>query len=71
MRFIKLLVICVVVLLFVVTILSLILPAHLRVTRSVNIAASEEVIQGALSDLRTWEQWNEFVKSGSLTGMTY
>ena len=71
MRYLKLLLISALVFIVALTALSLLFPSHLRVTRSINVAAPREKIYAALSDLRAWEEWNEFIRSASLTGKTW
>jgi len=71
MRIIKLILLSALVFACVLTALSLLFPSHLRVSRSINVAASHEKVYEALSDLRSWEAWNEFLRSSSLTGKTW
>jgi hypothetical protein len=71
MRFVKLILISALVFAGVLTALSFIFPSHLRVSRSINVAASREKVYAALSDLRSWDEWNEFIRSSSLTGKTW
>ena len=67
LRFIRFLILSLVVLFVVMTALSLLFPSSTRVTRTINIAASHEKAMAAVSDLRTWPEWNEFVQSPQLT----
>lgn len=71
MRFIKLIVISVIVLFGMLTALSLLFPSHLRVSRAINVAASREKVYGAVNDLRTWDQWNQFIRTIPLTGRSF
>lgn len=78
MRIVKLGIICIVVLLVVSSGLSLLFPSHLRVTRSVNIGVlgkSEDsvraAVMGVVTDLRTWEHWETFVKGGAANDRHY
>jgi len=67
LRFIRFLLLSLVVLFVVSTLLSLLFPSSLRVMRDVNIAAPREKTLGVVSDLRSWTQWNEFVRSSQIT----
>jgi len=71
MRVIKLLFISAIVLFGVLTILSFLFPSRLHLSRAINIAAPREKIYAAVSDLRTWDQWNKFVHATPLTGKTF
>lgn len=71
MRFIKLIFLCVVILLLVLTAFSFLFPAHLRIGRTINIGASREKVYAAVGDLRAWQHWNEFLRSTPLTGTTF
>jgi hypothetical protein len=71
MRFVRFLILSLVVLFVVSTLLSLLLPSSLRVTRVINVAASREKTLAAVSDLRAWTQWNTFVQSTGLTNKTW
>jgi hypothetical protein len=66
-RFIRFGIIAFIVLFVVLTLLSLLFPSSLRVMRVVNVAASRERMLATVSDLRSWTQWNEFVRSPQLT----
>lgn len=68
MRYIKLLLISGVVLFIVLTLLSLVFPSHLRISRAINVAVPRQKVYATISDLRTWDNWNEFVRSTPLTG---
>jgi len=67
LRFIRFLLLSLVVLFLVSTALSLLFPSSLRVMREVNVAASQEKTMAVVGDLRTWPQWNKFVQSRELT----
>jgi len=68
MRFVKLFLLGAVALLVVMTAFSFLFPSHLRIGRTINIAASREKVYAAVGDLQSWQQWNEFVRSTPLTG---
>ena len=71
MRFIKFALISIIGLFLVATAFSFLMPSHLLIGRSVNIAAPREKVMGAVGDLRVWEQWNAFIKTAPLTGKTF
>lgn len=71
MRFIRFLILSLLVLFVVSTLLSLLFPSSLRVMRVINVAASRDKTLAAVSDLRTWTQWNTFVQSPQITKKTW
>ena len=71
MRFIRFLLLSLFVLFLVSTLLSLLFPSSLRVMRVINVAASRDKTLAAVSDLRTWTQWNTFVQSPQITNKTW
>src|SRR5258708_36740967 len=71
MRFIKFILISGIALFIVLTAFSFLFPSQMRVGRSINIAASREKVMAAVGDLRAWSQWNTFITSTPLTGMTF
>lgn len=70
-RLIKFGFLAVAVLFVVLTVLSLLLPSDLRVTRVIDVAASRRRLDSAVGDFRTWREWNEFVTQTSLTNVRY
>ncbi len=68
---VKYILLSIVTLFVVMTGLSLLFPADLRVSRVINIAASRQMIYGAVSNFRTWDQWNDFIRNTPLTNKTY
>ncbi|HEY4291091.1 MAG TPA: SRPBCC family protein [Puia sp.] len=71
MKFIKFVILSLVVLFLAFTGLSLLFPSHLRVARVVNIAAPKEKVFSAVSDLRTWKEWNQFLRTNTLSNVRY
>lgn len=71
MRYIKLMLISGLVLFGMLTGLSMLFPANMRVSRAINIAAPRQHVYAAISDLRSWDSWNEFVRSTPLTGKNW
>lgn len=71
MRYIRLLLISVIVLFGMLTGLSMLFPANMRVSRAINIASPRQKVYAMVNDLRTWDNWNEFVRSTPLTGKTF
>src|SRR5258706_12000588 len=68
MRFVKFVLISGIGLFVVMMAFSFLLPSHLLIGRSVNIAAPREKVMAAVGDLRAWEQWNAFIRTAPLTG---
>lgn len=64
-------VLSIVTLFVVLTALSLLFPANLQVARVINVAAPRERVLAAVSDLRAWNEWNEFLRSTALTNKEY
>ena len=71
MKVIKFAVLSLIVLVLVLTVLSLLFPSDLRVARAVNIAAPKEKVFGAISDLRAWKDWNQFLRPNTLSNVRY
>src|SRR5688572_1418164 len=69
MRVLKLFVISVVVFSILVFLLSLLFPSQVRIARAASITAPSTMMLTKLSDMRTWQQWNEMVNNPSLTGV--
>ena len=55
----------------VLTLLSLLFPANVRVSRVINVAASRQKVYDAISDFHAWGHWNDFVKASPLTNIQY
>jgi DNA gyrase inhibitor GyrI len=55
----------------VLTLLSLLFPANVRVSRIINVAASRQKVYDAVSDFHAWGQWNDFVRASPLTNIQY
>src|SRR5579872_3406669 len=71
MRFVKFFVFFIVSLFVVLTALSLLVPAHLRISRVVNVAAPRSGTAGVIGDLHTWDEWNLFIRNTPLTHKQY
>lgn len=71
MKIVKFALLSLVVLFLVLTGLSLLFPAHLRVARVVNLAAPKEKVFGAVSDFRAWKDWNQFLRPNTLSNVRY
>jgi hypothetical protein len=71
MRFIKFFLLSVLTLFIVLTALSFLFPSHIRVSRVANISTSRERTLAAIADLRSWGQWNQFIRNTPLTNKHY
>lgn len=70
MRLIKFAFIGLLVLFATATALSLLLPSDMHISRVINVRASDrQAVYNAVTDLRVWEKWNEFVYGSSLTNV--
>jgi hypothetical protein len=67
LRFVKLFFISAIMLFLVVTLLSAILPSHIRISRAINIGAPIEKVYKIIDDLATWDKWNGFIINTPLT----
>src|SRR5215203_7392597 len=70
MRFLKLALISAVVISAVLFALSFLLPAHVRVSRAINIEAPVDRIMPYVKDLDKWPMWNEVLKDPSITSIS-
>ena len=57
MRHFKLLIISFVVLFLIVTIISLFIPSHIRISKAVNISASADSVMAQIKDPAKWKGW--------------
>ncbi len=70
MRFLKLFVYSVVIFSILLLVLSFLFPTQVRVARAAAIRSPQSEMLTALSDLRTWQQWNEMLINPALTGVS-
>ncbi len=63
MKFVKLFIISTVVLALLLTAFSSLLPSKVRISRAVDIMDSPANILKKISNMKEWEQWNEYVKA--------
>ncbi len=71
MRLIRLIIISIVVLFLILLGISRFIPSHIRISRAVDINASKEKVFAAINDLKTWDKWNQFTETSSLTNKIY
>jgi hypothetical protein len=71
MRVVKLGLISIVGLFIVIFLISLLIPAQVRISRAVNISAPKDSIVYYLADLRQWKQWNQLTSSPDMTNPYY
>ena len=71
MRWIRFGVFVVVSFFVVFTLLSLLFPSDIRVSRVVNVAASRQRLSSVVSDLKTWREWNAMLDTSLLTHIRY
>lgn len=67
MRFIKLFLISIVALFLVITALAAFFPAHLRLSRAVDISAPKDSVYKDINDFKNWDKWNQFIINAPLT----
>ena len=63
MRFIKPFLVGITGLFIVITLLSLLIPAHIKVSRAIVINAPADTIAAQIKDLRNWKNWQPLFKS--------
>ncbi len=63
MRFIKLLIISVVVLFLILTAFSSLLPSTVRISRAIDISDSPGHVLLKIKNMKEWVNWNEYIKS--------
>ncbi len=63
MRLIKLAIISAIVFFLLIVFMSLLIPAHVRISRAVNIHFPQKTIVGQVADINGWPAWNEPVKN--------
>jgi hypothetical protein len=61
MRLVKLGLISVIVLFGLITLMSSLLPSHIRISRAIDIAAARGKIYQQVANFSQWEAWNEYV----------
>jgi hypothetical protein len=71
MRLVKLFIISVIVLSFILFVISLFIPSHIRISRAVEISASRQKVFDGVNDLKTWDKWNQFTAASSLTNKIF
>ena len=71
MKFIKLSLISLALLMLLVIGMAMLIPSHVRISRAIDVNASRESIMKALGDLREWPSWNEFVVDSILQSPEY
>jgi hypothetical protein len=71
MRVIKLGIISLVVFSIVVYLFSWLIPSHVRISRAVTIYKSKTAIADYMSDLRTWQAWNNMILKQDSTSGTF
>src|SRR5918993_4495875 len=71
MKFVKLGLISIALLMMLVVLMAMLIPSHVRISRAIDIHASRESIMKELGDLREWRSWNEFVVDSILKSPVY
>lgn len=66
MRVLKLGLLSAIVLFIVLLALSLLLPFHIRISRAININASQNKIYRELNDVSKWKKWNELLGNNGI-----
>jgi hypothetical protein len=63
MRLIKLALISAFVLFGLITLMSSLLPSHIRISRAIDINTTSNKISTEIADIRQWERWNEYIRA--------
>lgn len=76
MRIARLIIISVLVLFLIITIISLFIPSHVRISKAVQINSSKESVMSQISDPEKWKNWypgaessNFFYENDSVKGL--
>ena len=76
MRIIKLIIISILVLFIIITIISLFIPSHIRISKAIQINASKESVMNQISNPEKWKNWypgidsiKYFYKAGVIKGI--
>jgi hypothetical protein len=68
MKIIRLFLISAIVLFMVLTFVFALFPSDIRISRVIDIDAPSAKTDSVIQELKTWDEWNEFVKDPQLTG---
>jgi hypothetical protein len=68
MKYLKLVIISIVVLFMVLVFLFALFPNHIRISRVINISSSAKRVSQVVGDMADWGQWNQFVKLSNGSG---
>ena len=63
MRVIKLAILSFIFLFLLVTIISLFIPGHIRISKATNIAADDKIVYTYIEDILQWKQWHPALKN--------
>ena len=63
MKIIKLALISFIVLFLLLTAMASLLPGTIRISRAINIQATQQQVMTKLADLKSWPSWNQYVKA--------
>ena len=63
MRIIKLAILSFIFLFLLVTIISLFIPGHIRISKATNIVADDTVVYTHIKDLPEWKEWHPALKN--------
>ena len=70
MKYVKFLVLNIVVFGVLFTLISLLFPSVIQTSKTINIGGGENKILSSLSDATSWKKWNMFSQTDSLTNAT-
>lgn len=65
MRLLKLVFISIIAFSVLILAISLLIPAHIRISRAVDILAAKNRVLPYVQDLRRWSDWNQYVKENA------
>lgn len=54
-----------------ITVISLFFPSRVRISRAMNVKASQQEIESLISDMRRWPEWNPFLDSVATGSIVY
>lgn len=67
MRLIKLAILSFIILFIIITVISLFIPSHIRISKATNITTDDTVVYANINDLSSWRKWHPAMKELSET----
>ena len=62
MRLIKLAILSFIILFIIVTVISLFIPSHIRISKATNLPSDDTIVYANINDLSKWKDWHPALK---------